>query len=101
MTNSRQPTNPFYVLCVLVGIAFTVTACANGVMMLRSNRGLDLSSTAFLSRTAPTEHPLMSFLDRYGMIILGGEVAVLAAVSLAAIMLDHYRGKRIKSARKQ
>jgi len=95
MTNSRQPTNPFYVLCVLAGIAFTVTACAYGVMMLRSNRGLDLSSTA------PAEHPLMSFLDRYGMIILGGEVAVLAAVSLAAIMLDHYRGKRIKSARKQ
>jgi hypothetical protein len=93
MVSSKQPINPFYVLCVVAGVAFTVTACAYGLLMVRANRGLDLSSGA------PEEHPLMSFLNRWGMIILSVEVAVLAAVSVAAIMLDHYRGKRLKSAR--
>ncbi len=94
MVSSKQPINPFYVLCVVAGVAFTVTACAYGLLMVRANRGLDLMSGP------PEEHPLMSFLNRRGMVILGVEVAVLAAVSVAAIMLDHYRGKRIKSARK-
>jgi len=93
MISTKQPINPFYVLCVVAGMAFTVTACAYGILMLRANRGLDLASEA-------AEHPLMSFLNRWGMIILGVEVAVLAVVSVAAIMLDHYRGKRLKSARR-
>ncbi len=94
MVSSKQPINPFYVLCVVAGVAFSVTACAYGLLMVRANRGLDLLSGA------PEDHPLMSFLNRWGMIILGVEVAVLAVVSVAAIMLDHYRGKRLKSARK-
>jgi hypothetical protein len=88
MSNRKSPINPFYVLCVVAGMLFTVTACAYGVLMVRANRGLDLSQDGL------AEHPLMSFLNRYGMIILGLEVAILAAVSVAAIMLDHTRGKR-------
>ena len=94
MVSTRQPINPFYVLCVVAGVAFTVTAYAYGILMLRANRGLDLTNAA------PEEHPLMSFLNRWGMLTLGVEVAVLAVVSVAAIVLDHYRGKRLKSARK-
>jgi hypothetical protein len=94
MANPKPAVNPFYVLCVLAGVAFTVTACAYGVMMLWANRGFGVSGDVL------TEHPLMNLLDRYGMIILGVEVAVLVAVSVAAIMLDHYRGKRIKAERK-
>ena len=94
MTKSKEPHNPFYWLCAVVGVIFTITACAYGVFMLRANQGLDWPATA------SGEHPLMSLLDRHGMIILGVEVAVLAAVSLAAIMLDHYRGQRAKSQRK-
>ncbi|HEY2827914.1 MAG TPA: hypothetical protein VGJ04_09965 [Pirellulales bacterium] len=94
MAKSKAPINLFYGLCVVAGVAFTITACAYGVLMVRVNRGLDLSTAA------PEEHPLMSLLDRYGMIILGVEVAVLVAVSVAAIMLDHYRGKRETTTRK-
>jgi hypothetical protein len=93
MTKSKEPINPFYLLCAVLGVAFTVTACGYGVLMLRANRGLNLAA-------GDAPHPLMSFLDHYGMIILGVEVALLAGVSLAAIMLDHSRGKRIKSSRK-
>ncbi|HTQ37467.1 MAG TPA: hypothetical protein VMJ32_00465 [Pirellulales bacterium] len=94
MVKFKEPINPFYFLCAVFGVAFTVTACAYGLLLLRGNRGLNLATN-----DAP-QHPLMSFLDRYGMIILGVEVALLVAVSLAAILLDHYRGKRIKSSRK-
>jgi hypothetical protein len=94
MADLKPPINPFYVLCVLAGVAFTVTACAYGVLILQANRGLNVSGSVV------AEHPLMNLLDRYGMIILGVEVAVLVAVSVAAIMLDHYRGKRIKAGRK-
>jgi hypothetical protein len=94
MADLKPPINPFYVLCVLAGVVFTVTACAYGVLMLQANRGLNVSGSVV------AEHPLMNLLDRYGMIILGVEVAVLIAVSVSAIMLDHYRGKRIKAGRK-
>ncbi len=67
MVSSKQPINPFYVLCVVAGVIFSVTACAYGLLMVRANRGLDL-----LNGT-PEEHPLMSFLNRWGMIILGVE----------------------------
>jgi hypothetical protein len=94
MPRSKEPSNPFYWLCVVAGVAFTVTACAYGLLMLRANRGLNLANTA------GQEHPLMSFLDHYGMIILGVEVAILATASFAAILLDHVRGKQLKSERK-
>jgi hypothetical protein len=86
--NLKQPINPFYLLCVLVGVAFTVTACGQLVLMLRANRG------ASSADDAGNVHPLLNLLDEHGMTILAVEVALLAVVSIAAIVLDHYRGKR-------
>src|SRR4051812_42877677 len=85
----KQPLNPFYVLSVIAGIAFTLTACGYGLLMIRANRGLPPTGD-----DAAAPHPLLALLDRSGMMILSVEVAVLAVVSIAAIMLDHYRGKR-------
>lgn len=94
MVRSKEPINPFYLLCAVIGVAFTVTACAYGVFMLRAIQGVKLADGA------ESAHPLMNLLDHHGMIILGVEVALLAAASLAAILLDHYRGKRTKASRK-
>ena len=69
-------------------MAFTVTACAYGLLILRTNRGL------YLPEADSAAHPLMNLLDQHGLAILGAEVAVLAAVTIAAIALDHVRGKR-------
>jgi hypothetical protein len=85
----KEPINPFYVLCAIFGVAFTLTACAYGLLMIRANRGLLPAGD-----DAAAPHPLLGLLDRHGMMILGVEVAVLAVVSIAAISLDHYRGKR-------
>jgi hypothetical protein len=86
----KEPINPFYVLCAISGVAFTLTVCAYALLMIRANRGLPPAGD-----DAASPHPLLSLLDRHGMMILGVEVAVLAVVSIAAITLDHYRGKRL------
>lgn len=88
MTRTKS-INPFYILCVIVGVAFTLTACGYGVLMIRTNRGLPAAGD-----DAGAPHPLLALLDRHGMTILVVEVALLAAVSIAAITLDHFRGKR-------
>lgn len=88
MAKSKEPINPFYVLSGVLGVAFTVTACAYGVLMLQSNRGL------LQPDSAEPQHPLLSLLDGHGMTILTVEVALLGIASVAAIVLDHFRGKR-------
>jgi hypothetical protein len=88
MAKPKEPINPFYVLSGILGFAFTVTACAYGYMMLAANRGL------MAPGAAGSEHPLLSLLDAHGMAILAIEVALLGISSIAAIVLDHYRGKR-------
>ncbi len=87
-----KPINPFYVLSVIVGVVFTLTACGIGLLMIRASRGLIPTGD-----DAANPHPLLALLDRHGMMILGVEVALLAVVSVAAITLDHYRGKRERS----
>ena len=89
MAKSKEPINWFYMLTAILGVAFTVTACGYGLLMLRTNRAASV--------TQPFDqqpHPLMNLLDQHGMAILAVEVGLLAVVSVAAIVLDHYRGKR-------
>lgn len=89
MAKPKEPINWFYVLTAIIGVAFTVTACGYGLLMLRTNCAASVSQPI---DQAP--HPLMSLLDQHGMAILAVEVVLLAMVSVAAIVLDHYRGKR-------
>lgn len=87
MAKQKEPFNPFYVLSGVFGVGFTLTACAFFVLMLQSSRGA--------SHGDEGSHPLMSLLDRHGLAILGVEVVLLGIVSVAAIVLDHFRNKRI------
>ena len=82
--------NPFYAVLLLLGIVFFITATAYGVMAFRAvapHPRLDDQQN----------HPLLRFLDIYGMQLLLGEVALLAAATFAAIGTDNYwtrRGER-------
>jgi hypothetical protein len=81
VSKQKQPFNPFYLLLVLVGIAFTVTACAYAVMMFRATR--------FTGRESAGEpSALMSVLDERGMEILGIEVLLLGVATVGAIGLE-------------
>ncbi len=70
MAKAREPVNPFYVLLVLLGIVFLVTACAYGVMAYRA------ISPALARQN--DGHPLTEFLDKHGMLLLAVELALLA-----------------------
>lgn len=89
MAKPKEPINPFYVLSGIVGVAFTITAFAYLILMWRANEGKGIASDS------GEVHPLMSLLDKHGLAILGVEVVLIGIVSVAAIVLDHYRGKRI------
>ena len=80
MTPRRKFVNPFYVLVVIVGIAFTVTACAYGVMTVRGLR-------PELSADGSGEN-LMTFLDRHGFRLMLIELGALAVFAAAAMITD-------------
>src|SRR5438270_2207764 len=88
MAGARQAFNPFYFLAMLFGIAFTITACAYGVMMLKSIR------PEGLPRAGQPGSGLMNLLSQHGIAILAVELTGLAIFSIAAIWIDHVRGRR-------
>jgi hypothetical protein len=108
MPKMRSRTNPFYVLLVIFGIAFSLTACAYGVMAFRAVRvaefaSLQEPSTTDGRRSSPsdptsdrpaTETPagksLLAFLDLHGAQLLGVELVLLAAATFGAIGTDGY-----------
>ena len=78
MSKPKSPVNPFYVLLVIAGIAFAITACAYGVLTIRGIRG------------TPETPGIMTMLDEHGMAILFIEIAILALLTVAAIGTDTY-----------
>lgn len=80
----RVAFNPFYLLVVAAGVAFFITACAYGVMALRS---FQLPS-AGAAAAAPSA--LMDWLDLHGTRLMLSEVAVLGVGALAAMATDSY-----------
>lgn len=79
----RKGTNPFYVLLVVLGIAFTLTACGYGVLMLRAARPIEAETSS--SGTA-----LLDYLDRHGDWLMTVELALLALATVGAIATDRY-----------
>ena len=86
MAKLKAPVNPFYVLVVLLGVLFAITACAYGTMAYRA--------------IAPAVEPsarssgLMGLLDRYGVQALAVELTALGAATGGAMMLDRYRSRK-------
>jgi hypothetical protein len=82
---NRKRRNPFYVLLVLVGIVFVVTACAYGVMMFQV---ANPAPTPAGTPPAPLSHPMFQWMRIHGNAALLWELAVLAAFTVAAIATD-------------
>lgn len=81
---AKKPTNPFYAVLVVAGVAFTITACAYGVMTVRGMRGA----------TEPAASGLISFLERHGFRLLMIELGVLAIATVLAMATDDYWTRR-------
>lgn len=102
MRASNKQTNPFYVLLLLAGCAFAITAFAYGVMTVRELRLARLpSNVAETSRQAPGNAHFSSVLDTYGPRLMLAELVVLAVGTFGAMALDHYRQRATDSAASQ
>jgi hypothetical protein len=92
VAKQKQPFNPFYAALIVVGVAFTITACAYALMMVRATQPMSSDSADLASLVGETG--LMKLLDERGMEILGVEVLLLALATVGAIGLDQYRSGR-------
>ena len=84
MAKKAGGVNPFYVLLVLIGIAFTLTACAYGVMAFKVVR------TKERAADQPAGAALLTYLDEHGAFLMTVELALLAACTAAAMATDRY-----------
>jgi membrane protein required for beta-lactamase induction len=84
MSKKAGGVNPFYVLLVLVGVAFTLTACAYGVMAFKVVR------TKERAADQPAGAALLTYLDENGAKLMGIELALLGLCSAAAMATDRY-----------
>lgn len=92
MARKTAGINPFYILLVIAGIAFTLTACAYGVMAIKAiHPG---ANGAGRRQEAPAGKALLVFLDRHGAWTMAGELALLAACTVGAIGTDQYWTRR-------
>jgi hypothetical protein len=86
----KQRVNPFYVLLVLAGVAFAITACAYGVMAVKQMHASDLAlpgQTTELSRP-PADPGFIHFMEQHGNRLMVVELAVLGLMTMAAIGTD-------------
>lgn len=86
----KKPINPFYVLLVIVGTAFVVTASAYGVMATRAIRPPRVAPGA-----EPPKSSLITFMEAHGEKLLIGELLALAVCTVAAISTDNYWTNRV------
>jgi hypothetical protein len=85
----KKPFNPFYVLLVVVGVVFAVTACAYGITAMRA-----LRQNSAVAESLPQSTGLTDFMKQYGDRLLVGELLVLAVATVGAISTDGYWTRR-------
>ncbi|MCA9214169.1 MAG: hypothetical protein KDB27_13950 [Planctomycetales bacterium] len=88
MSKKKNRTNPFYVLLVVAGVCFCLTACAFGMLMLRDMR----SSQDYLYDDEATSSAasFTDLVDKYAVKMMVGELIVLAIGTAGAIGTDSY-----------
>jgi uncharacterized membrane protein YphA (DoxX/SURF4 family) len=89
VAKQREAFNPFYALLVLIGVAFSVTACAYGVMTFVSLRAAEAGQNP-----AAAASTLAKFMNDHGEKMLGGELLLLAVATVGAISTDRFWQRR-------
>jgi hypothetical protein len=88
----RPRPNPFYAILGVVGFLFTITASSYCLFVLRGVRPESLSGPP---------HLLERLMDRHGVTLLAGQIAVLVVATVGAVAMDHFEGERQKRERKE
>ena len=88
MASQQKPTNPFYIVLLIAGVIFVVTACSYIVMTINA-RDMSLGG-----QENPSNQRFVEIVDRYGFAALMIELGVLAGATFAAIATDEYWTRR-------
>lgn len=94
MPSPRKKFNPFYAVLVLLGVLFSVTACAYGVMVWQSLR---LPEADY---DAARDSPIFALIDHWGGTLLAVELLLLAVATVGAIALDSRRIARAEASQR-
>ena len=95
MRRSLKSANPFYVLLIVAGLSFAMTATVYVVMAFRDAHAREEAGAG-----APQdEHPLMVWMRHHGDATLLTELGILAVGTFAAIGTDSYWQRRAESRR--
>ena len=95
VASQNKPTNPFYIVLLIAGVLFVMTACSYLVMTIQ---GRDMSTGG--SET-PSRRRFVELVDRYGFTALMIELGTLAGATFAAIATDEYWMRRARSEAEQ
>lgn len=93
----RKQSNPFYLLLILAGCAFAITACAYGVMTVRQLAQVRTARWKTAESSAGSQK-FDQLVDQHGVRLLGIELALLGIGTAGAIAYDQYLdGKEVTS----
>ena len=81
---SSEPRNPLYILLLLAGLVFVVTALAYAVVPVLEQKALDAGQP-------PPPSPFRDALRAHGWLWLLAEVGVVAVLSVASMVVDRLR----------
>jgi hypothetical protein len=95
MASPPKPTNPFYIVLLIAGVMFAVTACSYVVMTINAR---DVSRGG---REDPSSKRFVEIVDRYGFAALMIELGVLAGATFGAIATDEHWTRRAERAARQ
>lgn len=85
MNKPSQFRNPFYVVLLVIGVMFVITACGYAVLSVRG-----VSPSEQVEPMSPAGEQLIEFLDKHGFTTLMVELALLGVATFAAIATDQY-----------
>ena len=85
--SKKKPANPFYILLLLAGGAFAITACAYGVMTVRQLQQGRMSRRMTVEVPAGSES-FNELVDRHGPSVMIAELLLLGIGTFGAIAYD-------------
>lgn len=86
----KPGSNPFYVLLVIIGVAFCITACAYGVMTVKKLHPDEHGYAAGEIRSGAGGEAFLDAVDEHGFSVMMIELGLLAITTFAAIATDEY-----------
>ena len=94
VSGNSKGINPFYIILVVTGILFTVTAIGFGIVVVRNVRQLSTIGDPHAGSS------LLAWLDAHGVFVMIVQLVILALSTVAAITTDDFWTRRAEKRNK-